>query len=84
MSNSPPSLLNRTVQCDAVLLRDGGQLFQEFCIQNDGKHSVFGFLGDRRAGRKDTERRQRQRILQGAIGERGVQDDVAMLRLQTL
>lgn len=84
MRSSWPSLLSGAVQRDAVLLRDGSQLFQEFRIQNDSKHTAFGFLGDGRAGRKGTERRQRQRVLQGAIGERRVKDDVAMAILQTL
>lgn len=75
-----PSLLSGAVRGDAVLLGDGGQLFQEFSVQNDRKHTAFGFLGDGRAGRKDTERRRRQRVGQGAIGE----DDVAMAMLQTL
>lgn len=82
--NSSPSLLGGAVRRDAVLLRDGGQLFQELGVENDGKHSAFGFLGDGRAGREDAERRQRQRAPQGVAGERRVQDEVATLGLQTL
>lgn len=83
-ANDTPLLLGRTVQCDAVLLSDGGQLFQELGEQDDGEHSALGLWGNRRARRQDTERRQSQSVPHRAIRKRWVQDDVAALRLQAL
>lgn len=75
-------LLSTAVQCDAVLLGDGCQLFQELSIQDDGKHSAFGLRGNGWAGRQDTQRRQRQSVPQGAVGQGRVQDEVPSLRLE--
>lgn len=75
-------LLSTAVQCDAVLLGDGCQLFQELSIQDDGKHSAFGLRGNGWAGRQDTQRRQRQSVPQGAVGQGRVQDEDPSLRLE--
>lgn len=69
MKTPLPLLLDRTVQRDAVLLCNGGQLLQEFGIQDDGKHSALGLRWDGRAGWQDTEGRQSQCVPQRAIGK---------------
>lgn len=79
-----PLLLCRTVQCDAVLLGDGGQLLQELGVQDDGKHSALGLRWNRRARRQEAKRRQSQSVPHRAIRKRRVQDDVAALRLEAL
>lgn len=76
--------LGGTVRCDAVLLGDGGQLFQELGVQDDGEHSALGLWGNGRAGGQDGERRQSQSVPHKAVGKRRVQDDVAALRLEAL
>jgi len=67
-----------------VLLGDGCQLLQELGEQDDGEHSALGWRRNCRTGWQDTERRQRQSVLHGAVGKRWIQDEVPTLRLEAL